>query len=402
MSLFDDNYMIALEQDAPEAEEETKKAKKNAADDDEGAAAPEAKEECTKEGEDKGTPETDPEVEGEGNGEGDEEVEKNAAYAVDIDIEADSISEAFGFGRLMDSEVEEAHYAFLEAVAINTAFDQADMACTEAYINASSEYEKQIVTEKFTDSVKKYAAKIKDFLVKIKNLVVRIFNKAINYIKILAGRANAKLSSLRKMGDNQKIKDGTKVKVCQALLGKFKELADKIDGAYKADYDSLIQILNDAKTADAESLKTRIENVKPVEKSEALKVAYDPSTAAEMDLGGKKASDVNNYLNDLKQANISSATSVIKTSRDAMWKAIGEAEKVAKSASDIDTAKMTCITSTMNKLMSIYNRTVNAKVTLLLAWINARAKIVRAAGWKHVNESYTGGETLFDKYFSMI
>ena len=384
MSLFDDNFISVMEKDE----------QGGAAADAAAAAEDENKDDAPAEGsEECGTEGCDPD---------DPKVKQAAESAVDIDINADSLEEAYGYGRLIDDEVEESHFACLEAVAINTAFDQVDIACTEAYQAAATEYEKSVVTEKFTDNVKKYAARIKAFLVKLKNLVVRIFNKAFNYIKVLAGRVNAKFSSLRKLGDKDKVKDDTKVKVCNALLGDFASLADDVDAKFKSQYDALTQILKDSKTTDAESLKTRIDAVTVPEKSAVIKeIRGDES---EMNLGGKKASDFNGYLDNLKQASITAAHKYIKDSRDNMWKAIGEAEKAAKSADDIDTAKITCITAALNKLMAVYNRTINAKITLLLAWINARAKIVRAAGWHQTKESYipAAGESLFDKYFSMI
>ena len=396
MSLFDDNYAITME------EAEAKAAK--AQDDEEAPAAAaddadaKAEDTDTEEGADCGDA---CEKDAKKNAEQDAE---EAAIAVDIDMEADSLEESIGFERLIDSEVEESHFACLEAVTMNIAFDRTDIACTEAYVNASSDYEKSIVTEKFTESVKKYAERFKNFISKIKNLVIRIFNKIVNYIKVLAARVNAKLSTLRGLGDNQKIKDGTKVKVVKALLDNdFKHFSDLIAAADDTAYKGLIAAMGKIKNTDAETVKAEIDNIKPMEKAAVVKTAYDPSTAADFDLGGKKTSDVKGYIDDLKQAKISDATKAIKAFRDEMWKAIGEAEKDAKSANDIDTAKMTCITAAMNKLMSIYNRRVNAAVTVLLAWVNARAKVARAAGWKHVKESaFDNSGSIFDKYYNSI
>jgi len=396
MSLFDDNYAITMEEAAAKA----KKAE-DTADDDEKEV--EGGDDDAAEGDGEDVKECGDACDADDKKNGKQDAEE-ASIAVDIDMEADSIEESVGFERLIDSEVEESHFACLEAVTMNIAFDRTDIACTEAYKAATTDYEKTVVTEKFTESVKKYAERFKNFISKIKNLVIRIFNKIVNYIKVLAARVNAKLSSLRGLGDNQKIKDGTKIKVVKALLdNNFSHFADLIKDADKDAYDGLISAMGKIKTGDAASIKNEIDNIKPMEKADVVKTAYDPSTAAEMDLGGKKTTDVKDYIDDLKQAKISDATKAIKTFRDEMWKAIGAAEKDAKSATDIDTAKMTCITAAMNKLMSIYNRRVNAAVTVLLAWVNARAKVARAAGWKHVKESaFDDSGSIFDKYFNSI
>ena len=422
MSLFDDNFVSVLEAEnaeakAKEAEADDKKKKKAADDDAEGgddaaadnaAAADDAEggndEECNEEDEN-GEP-VEP---------SDEEKAANKAAAesaVDMDINADSIEEAYGFDRLVSPDVEEAHYACLEAVTMNIAFDRADVTCTEAYVNAKSSYEKSVVTETFSESVKKYAARFKAFLNKIKNMVIRIFNKAVNYVKILAARVVAKFSSLRGI-EGKKINDKVEIKVHEELLADtgFDALAKKICGPDQKAATDLQALMMSLKSKSAEAAKSELDSIKPKDKSELIAAVYKASDKpTTVKLAGRE-SDVKKWANQLKQSEISKAVDCIKTERDNMFKSIENAKKAGKDAADIDTAKMSVLTGIVNRLMTIFNRRVSAMVTLLLSWINARAKAVRAAGWNSekgtptnvpVKASAYSDGSLFDKYFEML
>ena len=274
MSLFDDNYISVMEKANPEAEDDTKKkddapaegeapADKDAKKKDdapaEGEAPAEGSEECGTECKtDKSDPETvDPDA--------------STEAAVDMDIEADSIEESYGFDMYIGDEVQESLYACTEAVAMNTAFDRVDIACTEAYLAAGTAYEKDIVTEKFSESVKKYAAKFKAFLNKIKNIIVRIFNKAVNYVKVLAARVVAKFSSLRSI-EGKTIKSGTKVKVCTALLNaKFEDFRTKIEDKDKENMLLVGIIMKDAKTFKLLVIRLRLRKLTSPVKNPMLK-----------------------------------------------------------------------------------------------------------------------------------
>ena len=415
MSLFDDNYVSVMEKanPNPEAEDDTKKKDDAPAEgeapadkdtkkkDDapaEGEAPAEGAEECGPECEtDKSDPETvNPDA--------------STEAAVDMDIEADSIEESYGFDMYIGDEVQESLYACTEAVAMNTAFDRVDIACTEAYLAAGTAYEKDIVTEKFSESVKKYAAKFRAFLSKIKNLIIRIFNKAVNYIKILAARVVAKFSSLRSI-EGKTIKADVKVKVHQFLLKKgFDDFKKAIVAKDEGNMVGVYAIFKDAekfgKTAD--QMKASLEKIKPTEKSELVKAVYGDSKEEEYLLTGKE-SEVKGYANQLKQAEITKCVKKIDEFKKEMDRTIADAEKLGKTVSDIDTAKITLVSSGINKAMTIYNRRVSAMVTLLLAWINARAKIVRAAGWNSEKATAVKASAfsdasgvLFDKYFEAI
>ena len=219
MSLFDDNFIISMEAKAKAAKEDDDVKEPAEGEEKEcdcgkedcpvcnpkaDDAKEEPKEECGEAAEG-GEPAEGDKAEGGDKDDTEAEVtpEEEAAItlAVDNDINADSILEARSFESLIASDAEDAHYACLEAVSATIAFDQADIACTEAYVKAESAYEKQLVTESFKDSVKKYGARFKQFLIKIKNAIVRIFSKAVNHIKILGARIAAKFASLMKVKD---------------------------------------------------------------------------------------------------------------------------------------------------------------------------------------------------------
>ena len=419
MSLFDDNFIISMEAKAKAAKEEDDEVKEPAEGDEkecdcgkedcpkcnpkaaEGEKKDEEpKEEC-KEGDDGEEP-----AEGEGADDeaGEVEVDKNAVeLAVDNDINADSILEARSFESLVATDAEDAHYACLEAVSATIAFDQADIACTEAYVAADSAYEKQMITESFKDSVKKYGARFKQFLIKIKNAIVRIFSKAVNYIKILGARIAAKFASLMKV---KNFYDNAKVKVNKELLDDFTALCSTLEG--NRDIEHADKTMDDWMR---NGLKNRGEmsNLKLPTKADLVKYVLGDKAAEEVSVsqfsGGAKG-----ILTDLKQASISKCVKVITAARDKILAQIKQAEQAMNAKKDINSEEMTIMASVVNKRMSLYNTRVNSYVALFLTWINARAKAVRAAAGgtapkedkKEEKKGATESANLFDVFLSTL
>lgn len=402
MSLFDDNFKLAL----LEADEEAEGAAKDAEEKEDDAPAEDG-EGAEDEDIDMSAVEDLPDP--------DAETEEECKEALEVDIEASSLEEATGMSSILEAEEEEMHYSCLEAVSAAIMFDKADVACTEAYVNATSNYEKQVVTEKFTETVKKYAERFKQFLIKIKNAVVRIFSKVWNYIKIFAAKLNARFAKAMVIDTKKyQIPKGTKVEVFEAAwkadtpeaMGKgivpkaataFQNIMTLIDGVSKSTDDK-----------GYTSLKKSLEKIKVPETDATVKEVLGNQKAKKIDITGQEATikkragvlakQITKYIKGIDQ---------LKKSMD---KCIDKAKKHIDKLGDIDTSKINILTAGINKAMSLYNRMVNAAVKVLLIWVNNNAKVIRAAGWakeekdkddkkKKATESFG---SIFAEYINMV
>ena len=399
MSLFDDNFMIALEAKAEKADKEEKDTDKDekpaseepapAADDatpaddapadDSGKEDKDSKEEdkkdaseCAKEDNDGTKSGTDPEEKEEEEVPPTPEEEAAIELAVDADIEAESLAESVGFDTLVASDIEDAQYACLEAVTALTAFDQADLACTEAYVAAGSQFEKDIVTESFKDSAKKFGARIKSFILKIKDAIARIFNKAVNYLKVLGSRINAKFASRIKLDSSKQAPVNAKVKAYAALDGSFDSVIKAADSVASAD---VLAIMSSISGGDVAQLKQDLANLKVPGKSDIVKAVLK-GEAAEVELRGKYDKEGNNLLNDLKT--ISKNVTAIKNWRSDAESALKKFEQQVRGSSDINTDELNLLSACVSKAVSIFNVKVSALFTLQSAWINQRVRIIRA------------------------
>ena len=353
MSLFDDNYAITLEQKAAEAEEETKK---KAADDEKPAEGDAEDAELSDEDKAK--------------------VEK----AVDKDVNADSAEEATGFDELVREDADAAQYACMEAVTALIDFDRKDIACTEAYKAATTDYEKEAVTETFKESVKNFGARFKDFLVKIKNAIVRIVNKAVNYVRTLASRITAHFASKIKLDKSKKVPDGVTIRISDVLSKKFAEVAKDITHAGGMPQDKLISIINSISSQPWETNVTKIRDVKIPTKKDLMNEALglsgnNPAGWHEVKLSTLQDKG-DEYLNDLKT--VKDNAKFINEWRKNMESMLKTCEKAAKSAKDIESKKLNLITSAVSKAMSVFNAEVSAMTSIQSSWINQRVKIVKA------------------------
>ena len=412
MSLFDDNYSIFMEK--AEADKDTASdtssdddAKKAAKSDDDAPADDDAEGEgeCAKEEGEGDDPEklSDPD-------------QAKVKEAVDFDIEADGVDEATGFDEILASESVDIHYACLEAVSSIIAFDQTDIACTEAYVLAGSEYEKKMVTESFKESVKKFGARFKAFIIKIKNAIVRIFNKAVNYVRILASKISAKFAKRIKLDKSKKVPEDATVRVADILLKSFQDVVTR--GFFKKDANSYpisdalkaITDLINSGTAP-EEVKKKLDEIKLPTKADIVHSIVDQGYHdVKLSTLQSKGEE---YLKDLEK--ISDNVKLIKGERDRTEATIKGAERQAKHG-DLDSAKLNALTACVNKAMSAFNTMVSALVSLQSAWISQRVKIIRAlnkyqgAPESKANEfgeyaKYSGmheSANLFDHFLSMI
>lgn len=408
MSLFDDNYEITMEA----AKAKAKAVKEEDDDDVEGGSddadgAKNADGGDTGNTDDKGDDGKDPEAKTEGKDCEDPEEkltpeeESAIEYAVDSDINAATVEEANGFDSIIASDVEEAHYACIEAVSSLIAFDQSDVACTEAYKAAGSEYEKQVVTEGFKDSVKKFGARFKAFLIKIKNAIVRIFNKAVNYIKILASRISAKFASRVKLDKSKKVPAGIKVRIADRLTADFKTAVTNVFKSTFTQKDPMrdirevISILKDSKKT-AYDAKVVLGKIEPVSKKDILDQVM-PQGWHEVELASLEG-NADKYMADLKT--ISKNVDVIKEFRKEMEESLKNAEASAKGATDIDTTKLNVLTACINKSMACFNAKMSAAVSMQSMWINQRVRIIRALA-KHQGGTAPKETDPYDKYEGM-
>lgn len=439
MSLFDDNFVVSMEAKEAEAKEaEAKEAK----DDDEKAEdvdadAPadddaakgegkEAKTEC-KEDDDAEDPE-----EGDDDGDDDVEAEKESLSeydvarvneAVEADIEADSVEEATGFDRILASEAEEINYACLEAVSANIAFDQCDIVCTEAYVTATSQYEKDAVTENFKESVKKFGARFKAFLVKIKNAIVRIANKAINYVKVLVSKVSAKFASKVKLPSKIDIADDVNIRVIKAMVyaNSFRGFANKVFYAESNDaFDKIVKAIHSLKDKSADYVRQyELDTVKLPEVAELVGYGLGQGRGKGNAEGfediklAQFASSGASLLKDLSGSGINEAMDVIKDRRKKMEDSLKQAENAVKSMNDIASDKINVLTACVNKAMAVFNRTMSACIKLLTMWVNQKVRVVRALA-KHAGTGISteaaanvqavkaGSANLFENFLSMI
>ena len=409
MSLFDDNFIISMEAKAKAAKEDDEEVK-------EPAEGGEKKCDCGKEDcpecnpkADKGEEPKEECKEGDDSDELDDDAkvtpEEEAAIllAVDNDINADSITEATGFDKLIASDAEDAHYACLEAVSAAIAFDQADIACTEAYVNAGSSYEKQVITESFKDSVKKFGTRMKEFLIKIKNAVVRVFNKAVNYIKILASKISAKFASGVKLDKSKKVPADVTIRISEKLNGKFNDIAlNAFSRAWtqKDPMRDLRGIMNTLKDTDSTHAKEALAKIESINKqdilNDILKEGYkDVKLASLQDKGDA-------LLAELKT--ISKNVDFIKAQRKEMEESIKNAEKAAKehAKKDVTSEKLNVLIACVNKSMACFNTKIAAAVALNSAWVSQRVKIVRALNkYQGAPESKIEEKDAYDKYKGM-
>ena len=397
MSLFDDNFIVSMEAKAKAAKEDDEEVKEpaegeekkcdcgkedcpecnpKAAEGEDKKEEPkkeeEPKEEC-KEGEDAAEPAP---AEGEGDDEEKLSAEEEAAIelAVDSDINADTFEEATGFDSLIAADREDAHYACLEAVTALIAFDEADIACTEAYQAATSQYEKQLVTENFKDKVKAFGARFKAFLVKVKNAIVRIFNKAVNYVKVFTSKISAKFASKVKLDKSKKVDDSVTIRISEALEKDFASVVTKVMMPQKDPFYEIAGVIKTLQSTNPLRAKEALNAVEVPKKQDlvnnVMHAGYKDVKLASMQGDGDK------LINELKS--ISKNVDVIKGWRKQMEQTLKSAETAAKSGNDISTEKINVLTAAINKAMSCFNARVSAMVSLQSVWVNQRVKIVRA------------------------
>lgn len=437
MSLFDDNFVVSMEAEEAKAKEaEAKEAKDDEKAEDADADAP-AEDDAKDEGEGKEAKteckeDNDAEDPEEGDDDDDVEVEEESLSeydiarvneAVEADIEADSVEEATGFDRILASEAEEVNYACLEAVSANIAFDQCDIVCTEAYVTATSQYEKDAVTENFKESVKKFGARFKAFLVKIKNAIVRIANKAINYVKVLVSKVSAKFASKVKLPSKIDIADDVKIRVIKAMVyaNSFRGFANKVFYAESNDaFDKIVKAINSLKDKSADYVRQyELDTVKLPEVAELVGYGLGQGRGKGNAEGfediklAQFASSGASLLKDLSGSGINEAIDVIKDRRKKMEDSLKQAENAVKSMNDIASDKINVLTACVNKAMVVFNRTMSACIKLLTMWVNQKVRVVRALA-KHagtgisteaaanVQAVKSGSANLFENFLSMI
>ena len=155
-----------------------------------------------------------------------EEAEEAAQFDVE---EAASIADMKGIRHPLADLNRDCHYTCLEFVGTTIALDKLDVACTESYVTATTEAEKEAVTEEFKDSVKTYYQKFKNFILKIKNMIVRFYNRAKNYMVNFIDKVISKIATLKvKELDTDAMKNSNKtLKVFQRATGPLSTLTSE-------------------------------------------------------------------------------------------------------------------------------------------------------------------------------
>ena len=344
MSLFDDNFIISMEAKAKAAKEDDEEVKEPAESND------------------------DPELELT------DEEKVEVECAVNNDINAKNFKEATGFDSLIAKNDENVHYACLEAVTDLIELSKFDVECTEAYYNATSQYEKQIITENFKEKVKMFGARFKQFLIKIKNAVIRIFNKAVNYVKIFASKISAKFASKVKLDSSKKINDNVTINISEALTRPFGNMVTRIMMSKSDSFFELSKLIKSLQSTDISKAKEALNNIEVPKKQDlvnnALRGGYSDVKLASMQNDGE------NMINQLKT--IDKNVDMIKGWRKQMESVLSQAENVANSGDNTSPEKINVLTSAVNKAMGCFNARVGAMVSLQSLWVNQRIKIIRA------------------------
>lgn len=333
----------------------------------------------------------------------DEEAAKNDAEKVD----EGALNFVAGCPAI-ESANEENYFLTMEGLAIQMAFDRTDTACTEAWSMAGSDEEKAMVTESFSESVKKYWVRFKAFLGRVKNMIIRTVQRFIGYIKTLVSKLSIKwatrkanLEKATKQAANAK---DIKVTVRLELLNRpISAFAVKIFDAYQKEKSELNSLSAKVTANSAEADKKTIGEMKLKDKSEVLKDILGEEK--EINLGSSKATPAS-LIDDLKNAE--KAIKEIDGRKKQIMDDINKEENQVKNMKDIDSAIMSVKMACINKRVAIFNRELSLFNQLLVLWLNTRTKALNAfashtgAAADDKKEATTDSALFFDEMMSII
>ena len=310
-----------------------------------------------------------------------EEAEESARFDVE---EASSIESMKGIEHPVYEMASDAHFACLEFIGTTIALDKVDVACTESYVKAVTEAEKEAVTARFKESVKKYAQKFKAFIIKIKNMIVRAYNRVKNYIVNFITKVGQKVASFKiKELDTTKLNAATnKMKVYEAATKgslaavwakAVSELKAKI--AYEGIANSVIALGNDASDEEIANVRDKINEVAGKSKEDIRKQV----------LGEQKEVTPATFASALSDLNGLKVPSQVDETRKDILKLIDNVEKSVLKNKDLNSKIMSVKVTFVNKMVTVLNKIWAVLGTLMHHWISPRVSVVMSYGvrqWK--------------------
>ena len=311
---------------------------------------------------------------------------KEAASLVDSDFECDSLMEMRGPVAIHDCE-EEVHYLCLEAVAMQIAMDKTDQKLTEAYVVTESEEAKEEVKKSFKESVARYWERLKGFMERVRLAIMRTARRVTAYIQTAVARVMAKFAASGK--HSEKLTDAT-VKAPANVKNSLKDLINSLNNYMVDNQKDLYEVAVAAKASD----KDKVSNVTIAEKSDILKHVL----GEEADIKAADFGSVANIVSALKNAKKDSID-LINAERANIDNCLKRLSSYVKSNKDLDTEAMTVGIAAINKLIVSYNRKLSVLTSVLVAWLGARVRVLRAND-KKATESFDGA-SLFEQFMAM-
>lgn len=317
-----------------------------------------------------------------------EEAEESARFDVE---EAASFDEMKGYKLALHTMVEESHAACLEFIGTTIAMDKVDVKCTESLVKATTDAEKEIVTEQFKESLKVYFQKFKALSQKVMGTVVRAKSRAIAYFKQLIAKLRVKVSRIKSI-DAAKAKE-TDITVAKGLTKDYSSKLKTVIDYLTKRADALADIAT--KATDVETITAKMQDVE--EKGAAA------LEKAKKDLYGEevtvKVSALGDVLGAVKNADVAS---VIKMA-DGIATNIKEVEQSVYKANDVDSKVMAAKVAMINKIVKCVNAAYSLIMQFMTRWLQVRVRACLMCGVKTAApaEGATESMSLLEQFEAM-
>ena len=372
MALFDNDFMDSIVTEGKDCDKDCKKDKD----------VDEEKEE------------KDDDVEEEISDDDAEEAEEAAQFDVE---EAASIADMKGIRHPLADLNRDCHYTCLEFVGTTIALDKLDVACTESYVTAATEAEKEAVTEEFKDSVKTYYQKFKNFILKIKNMIVRFYNRAKNYMVNFIDKVISKIATLKvKELDTDAMKNSNKtLKVFQRATGPLSTLTSECTKLFK-DYTSIIykvaSLSPNSSDSQVNSMKEELAELDKMKKDDIRAKLLGEMTEVSPTV-------FSNPIGDIKKAKV--GLDAVNKTKDEIMKTIKAIEASVYGAKQVTSNVMAIKVTAVNKIVGFLNRIWAVLGTAVHHWLAPRITVVRTYGkrqWREKKEETKESFSLLEQF----
>lgn len=306
-----------------------------------------------------------------------EEAEESARFDVE---EASSIESMKGIEHPVYEMSCDAHATCLEFMGTTIALDKVDVACTESYVKAVTEAEKEAVTSKFKENVKKYYAKFKAFIMKIKNIVVRAYNRVKNYAvnfmtNVMKKIKTRKVTSLDTAAMAQSDK---KISTYAHITEDFSKLAERVE-KYINEQTGFAVIAQKAISLGADASE---EECNEIQKQISETKAPSKDQIREAILGAKTEVAPSEFKDALTQLN---ALGVLKKNpfegyQKVVMEVIKKTEGSVSASKDLNSKVIATKVALINRAVTYANRVWAVLGTLMHHWVSARVSVIGKFG----------------------